>query len=150
MFLGNSANRLLPPPHASQTTLLPVRTETIPALETGKANSIAVHSPEMARFNTFNSFFACLLQRLKFLIRNRWLSPVGKNSRYGPGASSPPIESRSPIIKSSLPRMARRYSHNGQTAQREAVNALRGADFEGDGAQNWAQSQKPRVRQLAN
>lgn len=40
--------------------------------------------------------------------------------------------------------------HIGQTAQRQAVNALKGADFEGDGAQNWAQSQKPRVRQLAN
>lgn len=47
-------------------------------------------------------------------------------------------------------RMSRRYGHIGQTAQRQAVNALRGADFEGDGAQNWAQSQKPRVRQLAN
>jgi integrase len=47
-------------------------------------------------------------------------------------------------------RMARRYGHIGQTAQRQAVNALKGADFDGDGAQNWAQSQKPRVRQLAN
>lgn len=47
-------------------------------------------------------------------------------------------------------RMARRYGHIGQTAQRLAVNALKGADFEGDGAQNWAQSQKARVRQLAN
>jgi Phage integrase family len=47
-------------------------------------------------------------------------------------------------------RMARRYGHIGQTAQRQAVNALRGADFKGDGAQNWAQSQRPRVRQLAN
>ena len=47
-------------------------------------------------------------------------------------------------------RMARRYGHIGQSAQREAVNALRGADFEGDGAQNWAQSQKVQVRQLAN
>jgi integrase len=47
-------------------------------------------------------------------------------------------------------RMARRYGHIGQTAQRQAVNALNGADFQGDGAQNWAQSQKPRVRQLAN
>jgi len=47
-------------------------------------------------------------------------------------------------------RMARRYGHIGQTAQRHAVNALKGADFEGDGAQNWAQSQKARTRQLAN
>jgi integrase len=47
-------------------------------------------------------------------------------------------------------RMSRRYGHIGQTAQRQAVNALKGAHFEGDGAQNWAQSQKLRVRQLAN
>ncbi len=47
-------------------------------------------------------------------------------------------------------RMARRYGHIGQTAQRQAVNALKGADFEGDGAQNWAHSQKPRMRQLSN
>jgi integrase len=47
-------------------------------------------------------------------------------------------------------RMARRYGHIGQTAQRHAVNALKGADFEGDGAQNWAQSQTARLRQLAN
>ena len=32
--------------------------------------------------------------------------------------------------------MGCRYGHIGQTAQRQAVNALRGADFEGDGAQN--------------
>jgi integrase len=47
-------------------------------------------------------------------------------------------------------RMARRYGHIGQTAQRQAVNALNEAGFQGDGAQNWAQSQMPRVRQLAN
>jgi integrase len=47
-------------------------------------------------------------------------------------------------------RMARRYGHIGQSAQRQAVNALKGADFKGDGAQNWAHSQKPRMRQLAN
>jgi len=47
-------------------------------------------------------------------------------------------------------RMARRYGHIGQTAQRHAVNALDEAGFQGDGAQNWAQSQKARVRQLPN
>lgn len=47
-------------------------------------------------------------------------------------------------------RMARRYGHIGQTAQRQAVNALNEAGFHGDGAQNWAQSQMTRVRQLAN
>ena len=47
-------------------------------------------------------------------------------------------------------RMARRYGHIGQTAQRLAVNALKGGDFGGDGPQNWAQSQTARVRQLAN
>jgi integrase len=47
-------------------------------------------------------------------------------------------------------RMARRYGHIGQIAQRHAVNALKGADFDGDGAQNWAQSQTARLRQLAN
>jgi integrase len=47
-------------------------------------------------------------------------------------------------------RMSRRYGHIGQTAQRHAVNALNKAGFQDDGAQNWAQSQKARVRQLAN
>jgi hypothetical protein len=37
-------------------------------------------------------------------------------------------------------RMSKRYGHIGQTAQRQAVNALKGADFDGDGAQNWAHS----------
>ena len=43
-----------------------------------------------------------------------------------------------------------RYGHIGQSAQRQAVNALNEAGFQGDGAQNWAQSQKARVKQLAN
>ncbi|MGB2886099.1 MAG: tyrosine-type recombinase/integrase [Candidatus Acidiferrales bacterium] len=47
-------------------------------------------------------------------------------------------------------RMARRYGHIGQTAQRQAVNALGQAGFQGDGAQNWAHFQTPRMRQLAN
>jgi hypothetical protein len=47
-------------------------------------------------------------------------------------------------------RMARRYGHIGQTAQRQAVNALSEAGFQGDGAQKWAQSQTQRLRQLAN
>jgi integrase len=47
-------------------------------------------------------------------------------------------------------RMSRRYGHIGQAAQRDAVNALRGADFDADGAQKWAQSQKARERPLAN
>jgi hypothetical protein len=47
-------------------------------------------------------------------------------------------------------RMSRRYGHIGQAAQRQAVNALRGAEIETDGAQNWAQSQKARVRQIPN
>jgi len=47
-------------------------------------------------------------------------------------------------------RMARRYGHIGQTAQRQAVNALRQAGIQDDGAQNWAQFQTSRLRQLAN
>lgn len=47
-------------------------------------------------------------------------------------------------------RMSRRYGHIGQTAQRQAVNALKEAGFQGDGAQNWAQSQRVRMRQLPN
>jgi hypothetical protein len=46
--------------------------------------------------------------------------------------------------------VARRYGHIGQAAQRQAVNALRAAGIEADGAQNWAQSQKARMKQLAN
>ncbi len=38
-------------------------------------------------------------------------------------------------------RMARRHGHIGQVTQRQAVNALKGADFEADGAQNWAVSE---------
>jgi hypothetical protein len=45
---------------------------------------------------------------------------------------------------------SRRYGHIGQSSQRQAVNALNEAGFQGDGAQNWAQSQKPRVPQLPN
>jgi integrase len=47
-------------------------------------------------------------------------------------------------------RMSRRYGHIGQIAQRQAVNALSLAGIKDDGAQNWAQSHMPRVRQLAN
>jgi len=47
-------------------------------------------------------------------------------------------------------RMARRYGHIGQTAQRQAVNVLNQAGIQDDGAQNWAQSQTSRMRQLAN
>jgi len=47
-------------------------------------------------------------------------------------------------------RMSRRYGHIGQAAQRQAVNALNLAGFQDDGAQNWAQSQKPHLRQLLN
>jgi integrase len=47
-------------------------------------------------------------------------------------------------------RMSRRYGHIGRIAQRQAVNTLKSADSKADGAQNWAQSQRPRVKQLAN
>jgi hypothetical protein len=46
--------------------------------------------------------------------------------------------------------MSRRYGQIGQAAQRKAVNALKSADIESVGVQNWAQSQKTRARQLAN
>jgi hypothetical protein len=49
-----------------------------------------------------------------------------------------------------IPASLQSDDHIGQTAQRQAVNALKGADFEGDGAQNWAHSQKPHMRQLSN
>jgi integrase len=51
---------------------------------------------------------------------------------------------------SSSVRMARRYGHIGQPAQRQAVNALDQAGITDDGAQKWAQSQMPRERQLPN
>jgi integrase len=51
---------------------------------------------------------------------------------------------------SSSVRMARRYGHIGQPAQRQAVNALDHAGITDDGAQKWAQSQMPRERQLPN
>jgi hypothetical protein len=47
-------------------------------------------------------------------------------------------------------RMARRHGHIMRTAQRQAVNALNQASIQDDGAQNWAQSQMPPLRQLAN
>jgi integrase len=47
-------------------------------------------------------------------------------------------------------RMSRRYGHIGQASQRQAVNALNLAGILDDGAQNWAQSQKPHLRQLPN
>lgn len=47
-------------------------------------------------------------------------------------------------------RMARRYGHIGQAAQREAVKHLNGADSEAGGAQNWAQFQADRFTARAN
>ena len=47
-------------------------------------------------------------------------------------------------------RMVKRYGHIGQAAQREAVAALNGVDFETGGAQNWAQSQRSSETGLAN
>jgi hypothetical protein len=38
-------------------------------------------------------------------------------------------------------RMAKRYGHIGQEAQKQAVAVLSGAGFATDGAQNWAQPQ---------
>lgn len=47
-------------------------------------------------------------------------------------------------------RMSRRYGHIGQASQRQAVNALNLAGILDDGAQKWARSQKPQLRQLPN
>jgi integrase len=47
-------------------------------------------------------------------------------------------------------RMSRRYGHIGQSAQRHAVNALKEAGIQDDGAQNWAQPHGVRIKQLAN
>jgi len=47
-------------------------------------------------------------------------------------------------------RMSRRYGHIGQSAQRHAVNALKVAGVQEDGAQNWAHSQTRPLRQLPN
>ena len=38
-------------------------------------------------------------------------------------------------------RLARRYGHIGQAAQREAIQALSGSDFSSDRVQNWVQSE---------
>jgi integrase len=42
-------------------------------------------------------------------------------------------------------RMSRRYGHIGQSSQRQAVNTLNEAGFQGDGAQNWAHSKGTRA-----
>jgi integrase len=47
-------------------------------------------------------------------------------------------------------RMARRYGHIGQTAQRQAVKALNDAGSREDVTQNWVSSQDRPTRQLAN
>jgi integrase len=47
-------------------------------------------------------------------------------------------------------RMSRRYGHIGHAAQKQAVAALNVAGSAVDGAQNWAQLQKPHVGELAN
>jgi len=47
-------------------------------------------------------------------------------------------------------RMAKRYGHIGQAAQRRAVEVLCEAASEGDGAQNGAQSANAAVSNLAN
>jgi integrase len=47
-------------------------------------------------------------------------------------------------------RMARRYGHIGQAAQRQAMDALDRAGVQGDRAQKWAQSQKPPAPSLPN
>jgi len=47
-------------------------------------------------------------------------------------------------------RMAKRYGHIGQAAQRQAVAALIGPDFAAGGAQNWAQSQNIETSTRAN
>jgi integrase len=47
-------------------------------------------------------------------------------------------------------RMSRRYGHIGQNSQRLAVNALKEAGTQNDGAQNWAHSQTRQLRQLSN
>ena len=47
-------------------------------------------------------------------------------------------------------RVARRYGHIEQTAQSQAIRALSLVGIQDDGAQNWAQSQTPQLRQLAN
>ncbi len=45
-------------------------------------------------------------------------------------------------------RMTKRYGHISQAAQREAMNALSGQDFETSGAQNWAQSARPATKRI--
>ena len=47
-------------------------------------------------------------------------------------------------------RMARRYGHIGQTAQRQAVKALNDAGSQENMTQNWVSSQARPARQLAN
>jgi len=44
--------------------------------------------------------------------------------------------------------MSRRYGHIGNAAQRRAMDALNQAGLQDDGAQKWAQFQKPQVQQL--
>jgi hypothetical protein len=39
-------------------------------------------------------------------------------------------------------RMSKRYGHIGEAARRRAVEVLSAGIFEGEGAQNWAQSDK--------
>lgn len=69
--------------------------------------------------------------------------------RYGASGEGRAVVYESDPTKP-IGRMSRRYGHIGQAAQRQAVNALRAAGTDADRAQNWAQSQKSRTRQLSN
>lgn len=61
------------------------------------------------------------------------------------GAPFPVVAAIMGWSASTAVRMAKRYGHIGQEAQRRAVEALGGADFPAGGAQKWAQSQTARV-----
>jgi hypothetical protein len=68
--------------------------------------------------------------------------PLASNGGISSSVGS--VEPFSTTVLRALPR------HIGQTAVGHAVNALSGVNFEAEGAQNWAQRQKARMRQLAN
>jgi integrase len=46
-------------------------------------------------------------------------------------------------------RMAKRYGHISQAAQREAMEVLSGTHFQGSGAQNWAQPENGKTQRVS-
>jgi len=107
----------------------------------GDEFKVCAHSTDLTKpVGDWKEAWEAAKKRAKVLCRFHDLRHTGCTRMLEAGVPFSVVATIMGWSPSTTVRMAKRYGHIGQAAQREAVKALNGAGFQAAWAQNWAQS----------